>query len=489
MAKFFSFETYLSPFTWRYGSREMRSLWSETHKRRLWRRIWVALAEAQMEMGLVTSEQVADLRNHADELDIERAHEIESEIRHDLMAEIRTYAEQCVVGGRVIHLGATSLDIEDNADILRIRDSLDLVIKKLRMLLRHTADQIDRWAETPIMGFTHLQPAEPTTVGYRLSQYGFDLLTDLSELERVRLNLRGKGIKGAVGTSASFIELLRVRDKPVDIDRKSSIPATSDFDAAASLEHRVMTRLNLDFFPVSTQTYPRKQDWLVINALAGLAGSLYKFAFDLRILQSPLVGEWAEPAGAYQVSSSAMPFKRNPVDAEYTNSLARYVASLPRIAWDNAAHALLERTLDDAANRSEMFPSAYLAVDEILERSIRIMRDLQVNKSSITRTLEQYNVFAATERILMLGVRAGANRQHLHEVLRKHSVEAWKYVILGKENPLPSLLLTEPDVTTYVKPDEIHILLDASNYVGDASVRARSLARRIVETVDANQSA
>ena len=250
----------------------MRHIWSEAHKRRLWRQLWIALAEAQREVGLVNQAQVDDLRAHIDEIDVDRAHQIEAEIFHDLMAEVKTFAEQCPIGGGIIHLGATSMDIEDNADALRLRESVDLLLTKLTALLSEVAAQIERWAATPIIGFTHLQPAEPTTLGYRLAQYGFDLLTDLTELRHVRAGIRGKGFKGAVGTSASYEELLA--------PAPNASPAEPTW-SAAQLEARIMTAIDLEPFPVATQTYPRKQDWLVLNALAGLAGSLYKFAFDL----------------------------------------------------------------------------------------------------------------------------------------------------------------------------------------------------------------
>jgi len=204
-----TFDNYLSPFSWRYGSDEMRAIWSEAHKRRLWRRIWVALAEAQREAGLVSPEQVADLRAHADQVDVARALEIEAQIQHDVMAEVKAFAEQCPVGGGIVHLGATSTDVEDNADALRLRESLDLVLERLVGLLEALAGQIERWADTPCMGFTHIQPAEPTTVGYRLAQYAQDLLLDLAELRHVRDGVRGKGLRGATGTSASYAELLQ----------------------------------------------------------------------------------------------------------------------------------------------------------------------------------------------------------------------------------------------------------------------------------------
>jgi len=459
------FENYLSPFTWRYGSDEMRGLWSQAHKHRLWRRIWVTLAEAQAEAGLVSPEQVADLRAHADHVDISRAHEIEAEIHHDLMAAIKAFAEQCPVGGGIIHLGATSTDIEDNTDALRLRASLNLIVQKLTGLLANLADQVTRWADTPCMGFTHIQPAEPTTLGYRLAQYAQDLLIDLDELQRIGNGIRGKGFKGATGTSASYAQLLGGK------------PGMTPAD----LEARVMAALGLEPFPVSTQTYPRKQDWLVLNGLAGLAGTLYKLAFDLRLLQSPPFGEWGEPFGARQVGSSAMPFKRNPVNAENINSLARLVAALPRVAWDNAAHSLLERTLDDSANRRSILPQAFLATDELLGRASRIVGGLVINEQAIGRNLANYGTFAATERLLMVAVKAGADRQVTHEIIREHSMAAWTAVQSGAPNPLADRLTADERITGFVAPDRIQVLLDARTYVGDAPVRARKMAQ-IVQT-------
>jgi adenylosuccinate lyase len=454
-------ETYLSPFTWRYGSDAMRELWSEEHKRRLWRRIWLALAEAQRSWGLVSAEQAADLRAHVDDIDIQRAQQIEAEIHHDLMAELRTFAGQCPVGGPILHLGATSMDVEDNADALRLHAALDLVLDRLATLLRYLADQIQRWAGTAAMAFTHLQPAEPTTVGYRLAQYGQDLLMDFEELRRIRGEIRGKGLKGAVGTSASYVQLL---GSPT---------------AARELETQVMAALDLPAFPVATQTYPRKQDWLVLNALAGLASSLYKFAFDLRLLQSPPLGEWAEPFGKGQVGSSAMPFKRNPINAENINSLARYVAALPHVAWENAAHSLLERTLDDSANRRLILPQAFLASDEMLARATRLIGDLRVDEEAVARTLAAYGTFAASERLLMELVKAGADRQAMHEVIRSHSMAAWAAVTSGQPNPLPDHLSADPQVTAYLSPDRVRSLLHAADYVGDAPERARQMAQRL----------
>ena len=466
-------ETYLSPLTWRYGSDEMRRIWSEGHKRRLWRRVWVALAEAQVEFGLVTPEQAADLRAHAGDVDVDRALHIEAEIKHDLMAEIKAFAEQCPVGGGIIHLGATSMDVEDNADALRLRQALDLLLDQLRALLADLAELIESRSDQACMAYTHLQPAEPTTVGYRLAQYGFDLLIDLEELQRLRASLKGKGFKGATGTSASYTQLL------------FSPQAGEGPRTARDLEARIMARLGLDAFPVATQVYPRKQDWLLLNAVAGLAGSLYKFAFDLRILQAQPFGEWSEPFGSRQVGSSAMPFKRNPINSENLDSLARFVATLPRVAWDNAAHSLLERTLDDKSNRRLILSQAFLLGDELLGRAHRVLRQLVIRDGVVARTLGLYGTFAATERLLMELAKAGADRQEMHELIRQHSLAAWDALQEdpAAPNPLPGLLSADPAVLAFLPEERVRALLDAGGYVGDAPERARHLAHLIREAV------
>lgn len=457
-------ETYLSPFSWRYASDDMRRLWSEVHKRRLWRLIWVELAEVQAEYGLLRSEQVADLRAHAEQVDINRALEIEAEIQHDLMAELRTFAEQCPLGGGVLHLGATSTDIEDNADVLRVRQSLDSILENLRSLLLLFVGKIDAWAETPLIAFTHLQPAEPSTLGYRLAQYAQDLLNDWEDLRRARRQLRGKGFKGAVGSGASYAELIGAQN-------------------LAEFETRLSTRLALPFFPVTTQTYPRKQDYRVISALAGLGATLYKFAFDLRMLQSPPIGELAEPFGRSQVGSSAMPFKRNPINAEKIDSLARALAQMPRLAWDNAAHSLLERTLDDSANRRALLPEAFLISDEILQTSVRILRGLQVDQAALARNLSTYGPFAATERVLMALGKAGADRQAMHERLREHALPAWETVQAGQANPLVERICQDDVFRGYVTEFQLRALMDVRQYLGDAPQRARALAETIRQAI------
>ena len=466
MTEQFTHETYLSPFTWRYGSEGMRAIWSDANKRRLWRRIWVALADAQREAGLVTPAQVADLRAHMTDIDIERAHTSEAEIKHDLMAEVRTFAEQCLVGCGIIHLGATSMDVEDNADALRLRDGLDLLITRLAEFLLIMADLIEHEAEHVCMAFTHLQPAEPTTVGYRLANYTQDLLADYVALLRVRDGVRGKGLKGAVGTSASYAELLHGTGM-----------------SPQAMEAAVMAALGLEPYTIAHQTYPRRQDWEIVTALSGLGMTVYRLAFDVRLLQSPPLGEWAEPFGSKQVGSSAMPFKRNPINAENMNSLARYLGTLPTVMWDNAAHSLLERTLDDSGNRRVALPQAFLAADELLKRAKRIMTGLRIDAVGIQRNLDVYGVFAATERVLMEGVRNGGDRQALHEIIRENSLQAWEAVRTGAANPLADLLAADERITRLIPADTLRDLLDATGHIGDAPERARQLVMMVREQI------
>jgi adenylosuccinate lyase len=456
----YNYDTFLSPFTWRYGSQEMRRLWSEEHKRRLWRRIWVALAEAEHEAGLVSGAELDDLKAHQDEVDMARSLEIETEIGHDKMAEIRAYAEQCTIGGGKIHLGATSADVEDNADILRIKESLHLIRQRLVALLEAFATQIERYQDLPAMGYTHLLPAEPTTLGYRLCQYAQDLLIDLQSLDHLMKNLKAKGLKGAVGSSTSYAQLLQ--------------------DSAmtpAKLEQLVMEKLGLEAVPVSTQVYPRKQDFLVLSTLASIAQSLHRFGYDLRVLHAAPFGELSEPFEARQVGSTAMPFKRNPVIAEKMCSLARYVSTLPQVAWDNAAFSLLERTLDDSANRRVILPETFLAMDEMLSAARRVVTGLVAHREKIEYNLSTYGVFAATETLLMELVKAGADRQEMHEHIRQHSMAAWEAMQRGEDNPLIGRLSSDDAIVAFLPAERVKELLGAVNFIDDAPARSAGFLR------------
>ena len=455
-----NFDSYQSPYSWRYASAEMRALWSETQKRLLWRQIWVALAEVQVDFGLVTPDQLADLRAHVSEIDIPRALEIESQIHHDLMAELKTYAEQCPLGGPILHAGATSMDIEDNAEALRLRAACDLLLPKLQSLLLILAEKITAYHDLPLIAWTHLQPAEPTTLGYRLAFTAQDLLADWHALQRVRASIRGKGFKGAVGTAAAYMEW-------------------TGADRYTAFEDHLSRLLNLPFFPITTQTYPRRQEYDILCALAGLGGSIYKIAFDIRLLQSPPIGEISEPFSQHQVGSSAMPFKRNPIQSEKINSLARTLANLPHLAWDNAAHSLLERTLDDSANRRALLPEAFLIADELLIALQRILRRLNVNLPVVQRNLNTYAPFAGTERLLMALVQAGADRQAMHEVIRHHAMNAWQALQTGQPNPLIAALSADPAVIAWMPAERIRELVNVDGYTGIASQRAQQLATEI----------
>lgn len=456
----FNYSTYLSPFTWRYGSLEMRTIWSEENKRKLWREIWVTLAKAQHKEGLVSKTELDDLIKYQNEVDVDAAHEIEKEVHHDLMAEAKVYATQAKVGGGKIHLGATSMDIEDNADFLRTKQSLEIVEKKLRELLNEFSKKIEEYQDTPCMGYTHLQPAEPTTLGYRFSLYAQDLLNDLLLIKTLKPLLKGKGMKGAIGTSASYVKLLT--------EEKAEV-----------LEEEIMKQLGIQAATVAGQTTPRKYDFFVSTILSSIAQSLHKFAFDVRIMQSPGFSEWQEPFGTKQIGSSAMPFKKNPWKSEQICSLARFVMHASEIAGDNAAHMLLERTLDDSANRRVYIPETFLAIDEMLTSCKNIIGNLVIHKNNIEKNLEKFGPFSATEGVMMETVKKGANRQEMHEVLRELSLKAWEEMEAGKENPLINMMGNDKRIVMYLSKTEIEKMSDPKQHLGLAPKRCRLLLRNL----------
>jgi len=455
---------YQSPFSWRYGSLEMREIWGLHKTRLLWREVWVCLAEIQSEYQLVSSDQVDELRSRVKDVDLDRSLKIEEEINHDLMAELQVFAEQCPSAGGILHLGATSMDIKDNALVLQIKEALHLIQGELKGLLEVISSLIERWSGLPLIGYTHLQPAEPTTLGYRFAQSAQDLLIYYRLISSFEREIKSKGFCGAVGTSASFGALIGEHN-------------------LGEFQEKLAKKMGLNFFDVVSQTYPRIQDYQLLNHLAGLGAVLYKMAFDLRILQSPPFAELAEPFGETQVGSSAMPYKQNPIRAEKINSLGRYLAQLPRTAWDNAAHSLLERTLDDSANRRVILPESFLITEEMLRVSREILSGLQVFESGIKQNLIDFGPFAGTEKLLMMLCKAGGDRQQMHQMLRKHALKAWSAVRQGLSNPLKDLISADPDLLEYASKEEILQALEAEAYLGDAEKRAGQLAAVIKKEI------
>lgn len=457
------FKNYQSVFSWRYGSPEMREIFSENNKFRIWRRIWVEMARLQSKEGLVSKEELDDLETHQEDIDIERILEIEKETGHDVVAAIREYAEKAKIGGGKIHLGATSMDIVDNADSIRAKEALVIIEDKLFKLLKSFGDRIEKYADLPCMSYTHLQPAEPTTLGYRFSMYAQDLLWDLKILRLLKSGLVSKGFKGAVGTQASYQKLMG--EKVVDF------------------ENELMEKLGLKTVLISGQTTPRKMDYLISTVLSSIAQSLYKFAFDMRILQSPNFGELSEPFGKTQVGSSAMPFKKNPVKSEQICSLARLVLNLAGISAENSSSSLLERTLDDSANKRVYLPEMFLAIDEILKSATNIVSGLVINEAKIQENLETYAPFSATEEVIIEAVKSGADRQEMHEILREISMEAWSLVSVGEENPILDLLMKREEILKFIGKEKLEKIIDPGNHLGTAPERAKKLANEIKKAI------
>ncbi len=457
------FSTYNSVFSWRYGSKEMRKIFSEEHKYRIWRKIWVVLADQEYRAGIISKKEFEDIKKHEDDIDIERILAIEKETHHDVVAAIKEFAEKAKIGGGKIHLGATSMDIVDNADALKQKEALDIIKKQLQTILKQFAHLIKKYAAVPCVGYTHLQPAEPTTIGYRFAFYAQDLLLDSSMVRTIELNyLKGKGLKGAVGTSASYKRLLQNSTRSVE-----------------EFERQVMNGIGISSIEIANQTYPRKLDFLLVSTLSSIAQSLYKFAFDLRIMQSPQIGEWMEPFGKKQVGSSAMPFKRNPINSEKICSLARYIAQLPRIAWDNASLTILERTLDDSANRRIIIPEAFLATDEILQTAQKILGGIVINEKRIKRNLESFAPFAAIEIILLEVAKRGGDRQVFHEIFRQISLKAWEAIENGENNPLEELLVQRKELRKLMTEEEIKSLVDPTSHIGNAEKKSKEIVDRI----------
>ncbi|MBN1256412.1 MAG: adenylosuccinate lyase [Planctomycetes bacterium] len=441
---------YENPLVTRYASREMCELFSMEKRIRSWRQLWIALAEAEQELGLpITKAQISEMKKFANEINWQVAEKREREVRHDVMAHVHAFGQQAKKAAPIIHLGATSCYVTDNADLMILRAGLQLLAQKTAAVINNLAGFSRKYKKLPILGLTHLQPAQPTTVGKRATLWLQDFLLDLQELEARITGLPARGIKGATGTQASFLALFDGNHRQVE-----------------RLDKLVVKKLGFrESIAVSGQTYTRKLDSQILAALAGIAESAHKFATDIRILAHRK--EIEEPFGKQQIGSSAMAYKRNPMRCERICALARFVMTMPLNSNFTHATQWLERTLDDSANRRLSLPQAFLAADAILELSANVADGLVVYKQVIAKNLRAELPFLATEDILMAAVRAGGNRQKLHEQIRIHSQAAAAVVkVEGGENDLLDRLSADPAFAKI--KGEWKALLDPRRYIGRA---------------------
>jgi len=443
--------TWASPLGTRYASAPMRALWGDARRIGLWRRLWLALMEAQRDLGLaIPAEALAQLRANLDTADLARAAEYERRFRHDVMAHIHHLGDQAPAARPFLHLGATSAFVTDNADLLLMREGLTLLLGRVGAVLGTLAEAARRHRAVPCLAYTHFQPAQLTTVGKRMALWAQDFALDAEELLQRIATLPFRGVKGTTGTQASFLDLF-----------------DGDGAKVRELDARVARAMAFDrVLPLTGQTYTRKVDAQVLAACSGIAASAAKFATDLRLLQHE--GEILEPFESEQVGSSAMPYKRNPMRAERIAGLARYVIELEGNAWHTAATQWLERTLDDSANRRLILPEAFLGADAILVLATNVAAGLEVRVPVIARRVAEVMPFLATERLLMRGVKAGGDRQRLHEVIRGHSLAAARAVAEdGASNALLAQLAADPAfhaLGVAARPEES----DPAGYVGRA---------------------
>ena len=441
---------YVSPLSTRYASREMQYLFSEEHKFRTWRQLWVALAKAERQLGLnITDEQIAELEAHAEDINFEVAQEREKVVRHDVMSHVYAYGQQCPKAAGIIHLGATSCYVGDNTDVLILRDASKLVLKKAAQVLRNLSAFARQYKDLPCLGYTHLQPAQLTTVGKRATLWMNELMMDMENLEYQLSTLAVRGVKGTTGTQASFMELFG-----------------GDGEKVKELERLVAAEMGFTkWVPVCGQTYSRKTDAYFLAVLSGFAQSACKFANDLRILQS--FEEMEEPFEKNQIGSSAMPYKRNPMRSERICALSRYVIQDAVNPAMTAATQWFERTLDDSANKRIAVAEAFLAVDAILEIYINVTAGLVVYERVVRRRVMEKLPFMATENVMMEAVKRGGNRQELHEALRTHShAAAAKVKLEGGQNDLIDRIVADPLFP--LTREEIEAQMDPALYVGRA---------------------
>ena len=463
-------DRYVSPLSERYASREMQYIFSPDMKFKTWRKLWIALAETERELGLpITEEQIEELKAHADDINYEVAKERERIVRHDVMSHVYAYGQQCPKAKGIIHLGATSCYVGDNTDIIIMREALRLVRKKLINVMAELAKFADSYKNQPTLAFTHFQPAQPTTVGKRATLWLQDLCLDLEDLDHVLGSLKLLGSKGTTGTQASFLELF-----------------DGDHEKCRRADARIAEKMGFaDCYPVSGQTYSRKVDTRVINVLAGIAQSAHKFTNDIRLLQH--LKEVEEPFEKTQIGSSAMAYKRNPMRSERIASLANYVMADVINPMMVASTQWFERTLDDSANKRLSVPEGFLAIDGILDLYLNVVDGLVVYPKVIEKHMMAELPFMATENIMMDAVKAGGDRQELHEKIRTLSMEAGRNVKeKGLENNLLELIAADPAFGLSL--EDLKKSMDPSRYVGRAPRQVEEfLAEVVTPILDANR--
>ena len=460
-----SYDRYVSPLSERYASKEMQYVFSPDKKFKTWRRLWIALAETEKELGLsITQEQIDELKAHAEDINYEVAKEREKVVRHDVMSHVYAYGQQCPKAKGIIHLGATSCYVGDNTDIIVMSEALEIVRKKLINVIAELAKFADNYKNQPTLAFTHFQPAQPTTVGKRATLWMQEFLMDLQDLEYVKSTLKLLGSKATTGTQASFLELFDGDQEKID-----------------QIDPMIAKKLGFEAcYPVSGQTYSRKVDTRVLNVLAGIAASAHKFSNDIRLLQH--LKEVEEPFEKTQIGSSAMAYKRNPMRSERIASLSRYVmidALNPAIT---SATQWFERTLDDSANKRLSVPEGFLAIDGILDLCLNVVDGLVVYPKVIEKRLMSELPFMATENIMMDAVKAGGDRQELHERIRELSMEAGRNVKeKGLDNNLLDLIAADPAFG--LNEEELKKTMDPAKYVGRAPLQVENFLKKVVDPV------
>ena len=451
-------DTYESPLSSRYADKEMKYIFSPDMKFKTWRKLWIALAEAEHELGLeVTQEQIDELKAHADDINYEVAEQREKLVRHDVMSHVYAYGVQCPKAAGIIHLGATSCYVGDNTDVIIMTEALKIVEKKLVSTIRLLSEFADKYKDLPTLAFTHFQPAQPTTVGKRATLWIQDLLMDLEDVQYVIKNMKLLGCKGTTGTQASFLELFE-----------------GDHEKCKQIDKLIAEKMGYkDCFAVSGQTYSRKLDSSVLNVLAGIAQSASKFSNDIRLLQH--LKEIEEPFEKNQIGSSAMAYKRNPMRSERMASLSRYVMIDVLNPYITAATQWFERTLDDSANKRLSVPEAFLAVDAILNLYMNVSDGLVVYKGVITAHLMNELPFMMTENIMMDAVKKGGNRQELHEKIRTYSME----VKTSGSNDLLEKIANDP--AFFVTLEELKAKIEPSKYVGRSPKQTEDFLNEVVK--------